>query len=340
MLGVMAYLAGPGREGNEVHTEPHLVAGDPAIMAWHDDVQLDHVTALQIGRDLDHPRKAFGTRITVPVKLNDGSPKRDEHGKALRKDAHVWHCSLSLPPSDGTLSDERWAAISEEFVARMGFADPDSGKPPCRWVALRHGQSREGNDHVHIVVGLVHEDGTAARTFNDYPRAQKIAGELERKYALHVIPSRERGDGVRGEKPAERARADRANGGAVAAETDKDRLERIVRGCAAAASDEAEFVRRVRAADVLIRPRYEAGGGDLVVVGYSAAHRPPKPGLLADGTREERKAPLWYGGGTLGRDLTLPRLRQGWPSTPEHVERRGRGVACRQAAEAPGRGQT
>lgn len=35
MGGLMVYLAGPGRQ-NE-HTEPHLVAGDPAMMAWHDD---------------------------------------------------------------------------------------------------------------------------------------------------------------------------------------------------------------------------------------------------------------------------------------------------------------
>ena len=320
MLGLMDYLTGPGREGNEVHTEPHLVAGDAAIMAWHDDGVLDKAAAMQIGRALDHPRVAFGTEVTLPVKRNDGTPQRDERtSRPLRRPAHVWHCSLSLPPGEGPLSDEQWAAISEQFVARMGFADPAGEEAPCRWVAIRHGESKAGNDHVHVVVGLVGEDGRAAKTWNDRPRAQQVAGELERKYGLQVLASREAGDGVRGEKPAERGRADRAHAPDTAPETDKDRLARIVRGCAAAAGDEAEFVRRVRAAGVLVRPRYAAGAGDSVVVGYSAAHRPPKPRVLEDGTREQRAAPLWYGGGSLGRDLTLPRLRAEWPDTPVHA---------------------
>jgi hypothetical protein len=47
---------------------------------------------------------------------------------------------------------------------------------------------------------------------------------------------------VRGEKPADRERAQRTP------ELAKDELARTVRACAAAAGDEAEFVRRVRAA--------------------------------------------------------------------------------------------
>ena len=126
--------------------------------------------------------------MTQPVRRNDGSPRRDERtGRPLRRPAHVWHCSLSLPPGEGPLSDERWAAISEEFVARMGFADSASDTAPCRWVAIRHGESKAGNDHVHLVVGLVHEDGTAARTWNDRPRAQQVAGELERKHGLQGV---------------------------------------------------------------------------------------------------------------------------------------------------------
>jgi len=310
MQGVLAYLVGPGREGNEVHTEPHLVAGDPAIMAWHDDAELDRQAAMRVARALDAPRVAFGTRVTVAVKNNDGTPARDLHtGKALRKDAHVWHCSLSLPPGEGPLSDERWAAITEDFVARMGFSDPVGETAPCRWVAIGHGESRAGNDHVHVVVGLVHEDGRPAKTWNDRPRAQTVCGELEGKYGLQVLPSREAGTGTRGDKPAERERAAREP------ELAKEQLARTVRACAAAAGDEAEFVRRVRGAGVLIRPRYAAGRDD-VVVGYSAAHRPPKPRVRTDGTREKRAAPLWYGGGHLARDLTLPRLRTDWPNTP------------------------
>jgi hypothetical protein len=314
MAGVLVYLVGPGRE-NE-HREPHLVAGDAAVMAWHDDAELDRAAALEIARALDHPRRAFGTRVTTAVKDSDGR-------RCGERDAHVWHCSLNLAAEEGALSDERWARICEEFIERMGFA----GEHPCRWVAVRHGASTAGNDHVHLVVSLVHEDGRKANVWNDRPRAQTACGELERRHGLQVLESRAAGrGGARGHKPAERATAHRQGSEELA----RERLERVVRACAAAAIDEAEFVRRARRAGVRLRPRYAAGRDD-VVAGYSAALRAP-PG----------QAPVYYGGGHLARDLTLPRLRERWPDTPEAAQaavaewnaaRRNRRVA------APGREQ-
>ena len=73
MSGLLTYLTGPGRS-NE-HTEPHLVAGDPALLAWHDDAELGRDAALSIARHLDRPRTAYGVEV---------------------KGGHVWHCSLSL----------------------------------------------------------------------------------------------------------------------------------------------------------------------------------------------------------------------------------------------------
>ncbi|MFC3688918.1 relaxase/mobilization nuclease domain-containing protein [Aquipuribacter hungaricus] len=292
MGGLLAYLQGPGR-ANE-HTEPHLVAGDPAVMAWHDDAVLGRSTALAIAAELDHPRRLFG------VEVAGGS---------------VWHCSLSLRAEEGQLSDEKWAAIAHDLVDGMGFSDdtryvagPDGhgelvGRAGCRWVAVRHGVSTNGNDHVHIAVSLVREDGTKASVWNDRPRAQRVAGELERKHGLEVLESRAAGRGSRGVKPAEVATA--ARRGDV--EAARPALARMVRGCATAAADEAEFVRRLRRGGLLVRPRYVAGRDD-VVAGYSVALRLP--------ANTVGQRPVWYGGGHLDRDLTLPRLRQGWPDTP------------------------
>ena len=285
MPGLLAYLAGPGRS-NE-HTEPHLVTGDPAMMAWHDDAVLDKASTQDIARALDRPRRL------LDVEVAGGS---------------VWHCSLSLRPEEGQLSDEVWASIAQDFVAEMGFADlpgtdPDqgSGKAPCRWVAVRHGVSTGGNDHIHLAVSLVREDGTKADAWNDQPRAQKIAGRLERKYGLEVLESRAAGRGQPGLTPAEIART--AREGAV--EPARRTVERTVRAAATAAADEAEFVRRARRSGLLVRPRYAAGRTD-VVAGYSAALRPPAGEQV-----------VWYGGGQLARDLTLPRLRLQWPDTPQ-----------------------
>ena len=285
MSGLLVYLAGPGRS-NE-HSEPHLVAGDAAIMAWHDDAELNHQAALQIGWQLDLPRRAFGTRVTTAVKDRDG------HNIGV-KDAHVWHCSLSLRADEPELTDERWAHICEEFVAGMGFADPASDRAPCRWVAVRHGRSKAGNDHVHVVVGLVNEDGSKAKVWNDRPNAQRLAGELERKYGLQVLQSREAGTGVRGQKPAE------------VEVVVRDELAKTVRATAAASESEKEFVSRMRqTAGVRIRPRFAAGRED-VVTGYSVAWASPGSGALN-----------WYGGGSLSPELSLPKLRARWPDTPE-----------------------
>ncbi|WP_417281832.1 relaxase/mobilization nuclease domain-containing protein [Aquipuribacter hungaricus] len=356
MAGLIGYLVGPGRS-NE-HTEPHLVAGDPALMAWHDDAELAADAAAGIARHLDRPRTAYD--VTVPG-------------------GHVWHCSLSLRAEEGLLTDERWAAIAADFVAEMGFddrGDLDWVKAPCRWVAVRHGVSGNGNDHIHIAVNLVREDGTKASVHHDFRRAQTAARGLEVRYGLEQLESATAGRAGRAFTRAEQSRveadADRAArrrhadtaqrssaadgvgadgvgadgagadgaGGAVPVweelpvaerrarvtaevrlQAPRNALARTVRGCATASLDEAEFVRRLRRAGVLVRARFADGRSD-VVTGYSVAARPP------GGER-----PIWYGGGHLGRDLTLPRLRGEWPDTPT-----GAGVA---AAEwtAAGRGR-
>jgi len=307
MGGLLTYLVGEGRH-NE-HTEQHLVAGDGALMAWHGDAELDHAAALAIARHLDRPRTAFD--VEVPG-------------------GHVWHCSLSLRP--GTqLSDETWGAIATRFVSKMGFDDQDGTRAACRWVAVRHGLSQGGNDHVHLVVNLVREDGTKASTFHDWPRAQRAARDLEVDFHLERLESAQSQLTTRGYKPAEveaqarsRARAtwekthhgqawtdlpaaqrETLIAGERAADTPRVTLARTVRACATASEDEAEFVRRLRRAGVLPRPRYASGRMD-VVTGYSVAARP---------SAGER--PIWYGGGRLGEDLTLPRLREAWPDTPD-----------------------
>lgn len=130
MAGLWVYLAGPGR-ANE-HEDPHLVAGDPAVVAWHDDDELERDAALAVAAHLDRPRKFHGTAAAG---------------------GHVFYGSLSLPADDGQLTDQQWAEIAEEFVPAMGFTG-DHGNAPCRWAAVRHGRSRNGNDHIHLVASM------------------------------------------------------------------------------------------------------------------------------------------------------------------------------------------
>ena len=336
MAGLLTYLTGPGR-ANE-HTEPHLVAGDEAMMAWHDDDELGRDSALAIARHLDRPRKAYDVEV---------------------KGGHVWHCSLSLRADEGALTDEQWGAIARDFITAMEFDDNEGTKAPCRWVAVRHGVSKNGNDHIHIAVNLVREDGTKASTHHDFRRAQTAARALEARYGLEELESVRAERSTRGYNPAEREAQARARARAkyertrtkqgtempawehlegadrqarIASElrTDQPRylLALKVRGCATAAQDEAEFVRRLRREGLIVRPRFADGRTD-VITGFSVAERP-----------EAGERPIWYGGGQLGRDLALPRLRDGWPDTPSgaseaaaewNAAKRGRRVV------APGR---
>lgn len=274
MHGLIAYLAGPGR-ANE-HTDPHLVAGSPSIMAWHDDDELSVDAAQAIAKELDRARSVLG--VEVPG-------------------GHVWHCSLSLRAEEGDLTDQKWAAIAQDFMDEMGFTEA-SGRPPAQWVAIRHGHSKAGNDHIHIAASMVREDGTKWSSWRDFPRAQQAARALEKKYGLEELSPTH---STRGLRPGEREASERRG----APEPERRSLERKVRASATAAQDEAEFIRRLRRTGALVRPRY-ASGRDDVVVGYSVAERPHKGGR-----------PVWFGGGHLAKDLALPKLRTEWHDTPQ-----------------------
>ena len=297
MPGLIMYLRGPGR-ANE-HTAPHVVAGHDVIVELAGDQVLSVDAGLDIANALDLPSKLFGTEVTVPVyDVDEQTGERFATGE--RRDAHVWHCSLSVKAEEGELSDDKWAAIANDFVREMGFVD-EEGAASCRWVAIRHGVSTAGNDHVHIAVNLVREDGTKADVHRDFSRAQKIAGELEVKYGLDVLESRQQNARtLSANKPAETARAAREG----ESYTQRDELRRRLRTVAANSASETDFIAAARNARVIIRPRYEKGGTSRVV-GYTAAMIPPK----------DDQKPIWYAPSKLDRSLGLPQLRSAWEHT-------------------------
>lgn len=262
--GLVRYLAGPGKS-NE-HTAQHVMGGSLGYTSG----ALDQAMVAQVSADLRAPSLAFP----------------DAAGKA-----DVWHCSLSLAASEGALSDAKWQAIAGDFMRGMGFEDP--AKAGVRWVAVRHGLSSAGNDHVHIAANLVREDGSRVDTFRDWPRAQAMCNQLEHQHGLEVLASREAGTGRPGVSRAELERS-----AATGRAPDRAELELAVRRAAGASRGEAEFVRRLRADGLELRPRVDQATGK--VTGYAVA----------------RSGGPWFGGGKLSRDLTLPRLRSAWGVQP------------------------
>jgi hypothetical protein len=177
----------------------------------------------------------------------------------------------------------------------MGFTEA-SGKARCRWVAVNHGTSENGNHHIHLAVSLVREDGTKASTHGDYKKAQDTCRELEVKYGLEQLSTVH---STRGYDRAEKATAVRDD-----REMHRSSLARKVRASASASATEAEFVRRARDTGLLVRPRYAKNTTD-VIVGYSVAERP-----------KQGERPIWFGGGTLASDLKLGALREEWMDSP------------------------
>jgi hypothetical protein len=209
------------------------------------------------------------------------------------KGGHILHVSLSLPPGDRQVSDDQWAQIAHKAMEALGLEG--EGKQPAAWVAIGHGTSANGNKHIHLAASLVRVDGGRVNTWQSKRTLSRLCAEIESTYGLTVIEGRE-GKGMPGLSRAELERTARDQ----MAEPPRLTLARMVREASVASRDEAEFVRRLRGNGVLLRPRFETGGKEAVV-GYSVAFR------TVDGN-----TPIWFGGGKLAKDLTLPNLRQFW----------------------------
>lgn len=275
---LMSYLQGPGR-ANE-HTMPHLVAGDSAIMTWFDTNELSRKDAIKIGADL-----------ALPYEMRGQGPKAGP----------VWHCSISLPPEDGQFTDDQWSEVAHKLMDKMGFSAESSGRSPTPWVAVHHGLSKNGNDHIHLVVSMVREDGTYVDTHNDRIKAQKACRDLEAEYGIRQVEGRPHGIAEHGITAAEQQISARTG-----REPSRVTLERAVRAAAGMATTEAQFVTTLREMDIRVAPYFAQGRND-VVAGY-------RVGLRGEGER-------MFGGGHLSRDLTLPRLRTRWEDTPQaHID--------------------
>jgi hypothetical protein len=206
---------------------------------------------------------------------------------------HIWHVSLSIPRADRLIVDDEWVEMAQRVISALGFEG--EGLQPAAWAAIGHGTSASGNQHLHIAASLVRMDGRQVSIWQDRKTLSRVCADIEHTYGLSVVEGRE-GKGMPGLSRAELERTARER----LAEPPRITLARLVREASVASKDEAEFVRRLRGSGALVRPRFEAGG-QHAVVGYSVAVRTP------DGT-----APIWYGGGKLAKDLTLPHLRQFW----------------------------
>lgn len=284
MVDLISYLFGHGKH-NE-HVNQHLVAGYANAVFTADDRLWQDEPRVQ--KSLRNQARTLGWQVEYP----------HSRWQTEIKDGYVWHCSLSIRNDEGVLTDEQWTQAAHEIIKALGF-DGSDGKAPCRWVAVRHGLSKAGNDHIHIAVNLIREDGTRASTWKDFGKLSRACSALEDRYGLRKVPGR-----MAGRHLPEPSRADTEISAARGdPEPLRIRLERKVRGCAAVATSEDQFTRLAKARGLLIRPRYASDGSTITGYAFadSTARTSPKTG-----------SPIWFGGGKLAPDLTATRLRERW----------------------------
>lgn len=283
--GLLRYLFGPGRR--EEHTDAHLIA------AWTQAGSL---------ADLEPPADAQGRRdvrrltelLEQPVSVGSKPPA-----------CPVWHCSIRTHPTDRLLSDGQWAHIAGEVMAAVGLA-PHGDVGAVRWVAVRHAP-----DHFHLVATMVRQDRRTAWISYDKRKAQAACRDLEQRYGLYQVAPAGRGsrrwpspdelnNAARLHAEARTATAGSGGPGARAGRTVAPRevLRRRVRQVAATATHEADFFARLAQAGVLVRLRHSTRTPQQVTryaVGL-AGHTTAAGGIV------------FYGGGRLAPDLTLPQL--------------------------------
>ena len=281
---LLYYLYGPGK--SDEHTNPHLVAG------WREPIA-----------DLEPPVRADGQRDfrRLAGLLNAPLEAIGRRGRA----GTVWHCVLSAAPADRLLSDAEWNAIAAEFMDLMGLARRDD-PAGVRWVAVRHGLSKGGIDHVHIAATLARQDGRLPDVHNDFVRARRACQAIEQQSGLTATAPADRTAAARPTR-AEHERAARTG----QREPPRIVLRRLVQEAAAVAVNEEDFFARLREAGALIRERRSDADPDRAT-GYA---------LALPAHRARSGEPVWFGGGKLAPDLTLPRLRRRWerPRNADHA---------------------
>ncbi|WP_049570428.1 hypothetical protein [Streptomyces sp. SBT349] len=254
------YLFGPGRH-NE-HTDPHLVA------SWNG-------YAPDPGRYPErHTVGTLAARLDIPIKA---LPKR------LRPEVKYLHIPLRAAPGDRHLTDDEWASVARRVLHAARLA-PEGDDQASRWIAVRH-----ADDHIHLLVTLVRQDGRAP----DLPRKyiQVMRREVDRIEADLGLRRLKRGDGTAAKRPGHREHF-KAHRTVQTAES--TRLRTVVRRALAASATVDELVTHLAAqgviADIARKP-----SGDIR--GITFAHQP------ANGEQ-----PVWYSGSRLAPDLSLPKI--------------------------------
>jgi hypothetical protein len=204
----------------------------------------------------------------------------------------VWHTVMRAAPRDKALSDDEWAQVACDVMNRTGLSPYGHEDDAVRWIAVRH-----GDDHIHIVAMLARQDRQRVRLDFERLKVRKACLAAEERYGLESTAP---GDRTAARRPS-RAETEKA-GRRGLDEAPRVTLRRQVTTAAGGAASESEFFARLEAAGVKVRKRFSAKNPGQVT-GYAVA---------LPGDTGKDGGPVWFGGGKLAADLTLPKLSRRW----------------------------
>ena len=307
--GLMKYLFGPGK-ANE-HTDQHLVAGSASLKeAYAGALAPDE--ARELGRVIEQAWRAQAqeslalvgqeARGVSSATLTSGGAQGELLTTGQKE--HVYHVIVSQPPGHAW-SDEQYETIAHDVAQGMGFSSGPDDMDGARWIAMRHGQSANGNEHMHMVFNLVREDGERVRFPQaDFNLAQNVRRAIEQRYDF-VVPLEDRKRETTRSLPAytmaehQHARERAQTTGQEV--PDRVTLQQLVRSGATTSATEYEFIHTVLDShpQIDLEPARWATSeaGERSVTGYKVR--------LGEGGR-------WITASQLAPDLTLGELRPGW----------------------------
>ncbi|WP_327290128.1 relaxase/mobilization nuclease domain-containing protein [Streptomyces sp. NBC_01198] len=231
------------------------------------------------GRDENGTLTELGHYLDAPVDL-----RNSEFGKPVTD--HVWHCPVRAAPEDRFLSDAEWGDIAQRIVAAAGIA-PAGDDLACRWIVVRH-----ADDHIHILATTVREDGRRPKLHDSGVRVGNECRKIEKDYGLRRLNKGDR-TATRAPSQAEMHKAARLGW----EQTSRAWLQDRIRAAIPHAATAEELLAYLEAGDVMVKPR-RGPSGDLL--GYSVG----RPGDLNEDGEQ-----IYYPGGKIAPDLTLPKLK-------------------------------
>ena len=218
MSGLVRYLAGPGRRNEHTNQRAVAASSEEVFAAAGAGANMNTEIADHLAGALDEARIVFGVEVTrvdrgaKQAAVNRGEDWRSAVAVATRNE-NVWHCSLSVQPAEldalgvAELDNATWSAIAHDFMEGMGF-EAQANCAGARWVAIHHGKSSGGNDHIHIAATRVRDDGSIvdlwapdprnpSRKVGDHRRAQQVCRRIAAQRGLRVVSDPERGESSR-----------------------------------------------------------------------------------------------------------------------------------------------